>query len=70
MGFMFLVNEMTRHITIAMQQVIVDISQNNVSYDSTSLVSMVPACNNVSSSSRVFFMAKVKEHAGKIPIFL
>jgi hypothetical protein len=37
MGFMFLVNEMTRHITIAMQQVIVDISQNNVSYDSTSL---------------------------------
>jgi hypothetical protein len=53
-----------------MQQVIVDISQNNVSFDSTSLVSMVPACNKVSSSSRDFFMAKVKEHAGKISIFL
>jgi hypothetical protein len=27
-----------------------------VSFDSTSLVSMVPACNNASSSSSVFFM--------------
>jgi hypothetical protein len=30
-------------MTIAKQQVIVDISQNNVYFDSTSLVSMVPA---------------------------
>jgi hypothetical protein len=36
----------------------------------TSLVSMVPACNNVSSSSRVCSMVKVTEHAGQIPIFL
>jgi hypothetical protein len=31
---------------------------------------MVPACNKVSSSSGVFFMATVTEHAGKIPMFL
>jgi hypothetical protein len=53
-----------------MQQVIVDISQNNASFDSKSLVSMVPACNKVSSSSRGFFMAKVTAHAGKIPVYL
>jgi hypothetical protein len=53
-----------------MQQVIVDISQKNVSFDSTSLAFLVPDSNKVSSSSRVFFMATVTEHAGKIPIFL
>jgi hypothetical protein len=62
----FLVYEITKHIAIAMQQVIVDIRQRNVSFDSTSLVSMVPSSNKVSSSS----MAKVTEHAGKIPVFL
>jgi hypothetical protein len=51
-----------RHIAIAMQQVIVDISQHNVSFDSTTLVSMVPSCNKISSSSRGFFMAKVTAH--------
>jgi hypothetical protein len=45
--------------------VIVDISQHNVSFDSTSLVFIVPACNKAASSSRIFFMAKVTEHAGK-----
>jgi hypothetical protein len=53
-----------------MQQVIVDISQNNASFDSTSLVSMVPACNTVSASARGFFMTKVTAHAGQIPVFL
>jgi hypothetical protein len=57
--FVFLVYEITRHIAIAMQQVIVDISQQNLSFDSTTLVSMVPSCNTISSSSRGFFMAKV-----------
>ena len=52
--FVFLVYEITRHIAIAMQQVIVDISQNNVSFDSIALLSLVPACNKVSSSSRGF----------------
>jgi hypothetical protein len=42
-----------------MQQVIVDVSQNNVSFDSTSLVSMVPASNKVSFFPESFFMAKV-----------
>jgi hypothetical protein len=59
-----------RYIAIAMQQVIVDISQRNVSFNSTSLVSMVPSSNKVSSSSRGFCMAKVTAHAGKIPVFL
>jgi hypothetical protein len=53
-----------------MQQVIVDIIQRNVSFDSTSLVSMVPSSNKVSSSSRGFYMAKVTAHAGTIPVFL
>jgi hypothetical protein len=53
-----------------MQQVIVDISQTNVSFDSTSLVSMVPSSNKVSSSSRGFCMAKVPAHAGKFPAIL
>jgi hypothetical protein len=59
-----------RYIAIAMQQVIVDISQRNVSFNSTSLVSMVPSSNKVSSSSRGFCMAKVTAHARKIPVFL
>jgi hypothetical protein len=46
-----LVCNITRHIAIAMQKVIVDISQTNVSFNSTSLVSMVPSSNKVSSSS-------------------
>jgi hypothetical protein len=50
---------------MAMQQVIVDISQRNVSFDSTSLVSMVLSSNEVSSSSRGSCMAKVTAHAGK-----
>jgi hypothetical protein len=50
-----------------MQQVIVDISQKNVSFDSTSLVSMVPSCNTIFSSSRVFSKAKATAHAGKNP---
>jgi hypothetical protein len=66
----FLVYEITKHIAIAMQQVIVDIGQKNVSFDSTSLVSMVPSSKKVSSSSRGFCTAKVTAHAGKIPIFL
>jgi hypothetical protein len=66
----FLVYEIIRYIAIAMQQVIVDISQTNVSFDSTSLVSMVPSSNKVSSSSRGFCMAKVTAHAEKNPIFL
>jgi hypothetical protein len=52
------------------QQVIVDIIQRNVSFDTTSLVSMVPSSNKVSSSSRGFYMAKVTAHAGTIPVFL
>jgi hypothetical protein len=41
MLFVLLVYEIIRYIAMAMQQVIVDISQRNVSFDSTSLVSMV-----------------------------
>jgi hypothetical protein len=66
---MFLVYELARDIAIAKQQVIVDISQKNVSFDSTSLVSMVPSRNKVSPSSRGFSTAKVKVPAGKIPVF-
>jgi predicted aspartyl protease len=66
----FLVYEIIRYIAMAMQQVIVDISQINVSFDSTSLVSMVLSSNKVSSSSRGFCMAKVTAHAEKNPIFL
>jgi hypothetical protein len=69
-GFVFLVYEITRHIAIDMQQVILDISQQNVSFNPTSLVCMVPSCNKVSSSSRGFLTAKVIAHAGKIPVFL
>jgi hypothetical protein len=69
-GFVFLVYEITRHIAIAMQQVIVDISQKNASFNLTSLVSMVPSFNKVSSSSRGFFLANVTAHAGKIAVFL
>jgi hypothetical protein len=62
-GFVFLVYEITRHIAIAMQQVIVDMSQKNVSFNLTSLVSMVPSSNKVSSSSRGFSVANVTAHA-------
>jgi ssDNA-binding replication factor A large subunit len=46
-------------MAIAMYTVIVDISKKKVSLNSTSLVSMVPPCNKVSSSTRGFFVAKV-----------
>ena len=52
-----------------MQQVIVDIGQRNVPFDSTSLVSMVPSSNEVSSSSRGFCMAKVTAHARTNRVF-
>jgi hypothetical protein len=37
----------------------------NLSFNSTSLVSMIPPYNKVSSSARVLFVAKVTAHAGK-----
>jgi hypothetical protein len=58
-----------RYFAIAMQQVIVDIGQRNVPIDSTSLVSMVPSSNEVSSSTRGFCMAKVTAHARTNPVF-
>jgi Tfp pilus assembly ATPase PilU len=63
---LFLVYEIAKHIAIAKQQVVVDISQHNVSFDSTSLVSMVPFRNKVSPSSRGFSMAKVTAPARRL----
>jgi hypothetical protein len=45
------------YIPIAMQKVIVDISKNNVSFNSASLVYMVPSSDKVSSSSMTKFTA-------------
>jgi hypothetical protein len=44
-------------------------NKKKVSLNSTSLVSMVPPCNKVSSSTRGLFVAKVTAHAGKTPVF-
>jgi hypothetical protein len=56
----------------ATRQVVVGVGPTlyNVSFDSTSLVSMIPACNKVSSSSRGLFMAKVTAHSVLTPVFV